>query len=401
MNNLEKLNPEIPKKLNGQIVNRLGAIAAVNTISLTEAPVQAEMTRNQKLEAETSLVSFMEFSKFNKNFKKLSPYLDGDEISFVNSLDSKYDQDKKNDILMQVYDRVNRRFENNTRPDTYCEYDQKKEFSRTINREYAMQFNDYIRSYICNPDNKTLTMGQMSQKLNSTYLLIAKPESKYRNINTNNRYDKQEVFVGVSEVLNGMRHEIAFKELYRDIDCISFDPDEYSREDDMKGIDIRLTVKLSKQFDENGNYKYPDKNELKKGDYIEKELPVDLKSSQHRAVEKLSENKNQTEYAVNNWVLWSHINSIDFCFGYQRKLAKPIAKDINDAPLFMSQDQQVAFIKNLGGRSFKLVDSFAIAHAGEQCYIESYENRVRDIKSKVLEGINYIYSAENLSKKTA
>lgn len=331
------------------------------------------------------MVGYIEGVNANNDFKLLGKYIDGDEMDFllnINQVDA--DVADKNYYLMQIHDRVIGRYRSHQFPQKTADFDRLSDLRHSLKTNYIMNLNHEVADYIDSVGSKVNNIGQLIEKL-SVGFLKTNTKSFEKDLsglsNIDKRYFSDENFEKILWIIEGMRHEAAFKEMIYEMPDDVIEIDDADGNEDSHGIDVKLKVKLSSNRTNDGQYKYASKKEVSDGSFIEKELPVDIKASADKAKKDLEK---QLSYPnPNHWVMWSHVYRQDFrlAVDYGETM---IAYKNGEEPIYLKYDEQIAAMRKL--------DKIKYLNKGEKFQPESLDDRLMDIKREILIGINKLES---------
>lgn len=199
-------------------------------------------------------------------------------------------------------------------------------------------------------------------------------------------YEADQEFL--SSLIQGIRHEEAFKELVYEADGI-MEVVETDEEQDYLGTDVILKTKLSKKKTKDGLYQYASSGEVESGRYEERAIRIDVKSNPYSSkIAKFNEVVKKNPSNLDHWVMWSNVYNEDFRlsmidgvpgFGYDPK----------NGAVYLKLDEQIAAMRGLNRASIYYVNQY-----GEKIIPPTLDDRIINIKREVLRGINTLPASE-------
>lgn len=297
--------------------------------------------------------------------------------------------------LLQFKENVDKRIDSEQKVEITkrLKFDELKKVKYFVNSEYVVNANKRIYKYIHGFKTPDKNNFSMFRKFLTNQILIA--SSKSKNINNElsdfnlkmDDYDAREFF----GVVDGMRHEAAFQDLLKEMsDVIDFR--QSTNLEDSKGVDLMIRAKISNKMNDFGYYDYATPDEIVLNDFKTLELPVDIKSTKRKTEETLLKD-DMSGYKLDRWVIWSHIYRDDFKLYMDDRNRTRLHNDENKEVLLLSKDIQIAAMKQLEGIDYRRKN-------GDIFTPELLEDRLKDIKDEILQGINRIYVDENRKTDT-
>lgn len=349
----------------------------------------------KEITPETIMVGYIAGCQAQRDFlnKENSRYLDGDETNFL-LLVNESDISPNNKIyyLMQIHERVLERKKNEQRPRTQMNRQSFEDIKICLKTDYIMGLNEMIKNHIDSVQGRDNHIISLKRKLlNSVYIpSLDKFSSFTKGLPIlesvySSQITKKENWTNVERLISGMRHEVAFEEFISEIDPSSevFGIIPTTRKMDAEGVDLTLSVKLSTKINNDGSYRYATTEEIANGEFIVKDLPIDLKSTKDAAENAL--NKQKERKVMNHWVMWSHIYSQDFRLSYNGDDGVGMDYTNDEAPIYLKPEQHEA-MRRLDRSSIMYFDN----KKKQEFSPESTSTRVEMIRREILKGINYL-----------
>ncbi len=342
---------------------------------------------------DNSIISYFEGCDTLNDIKSSRSYIDNQEALFLLHMnDFGFDMLEKNYFLMQIHNKILERSKHEESPKNIINYKDYNDLKHFLKTDFIMEFNDQISSLIDSAadSDKTNNIENLRKKigrsLSTAPVLYGRYFSVLKNINNDylgqKAYEKR--FTTIDGVIEGMRHELAFKELIFELEDGTVEIEEVDREHDSRGTDYILKVKVSKNMPE-GKYIYASNSEIESNKFIEMELPIDIKSSSFAAGEALSELYRQTNYGENeidHWVMWSHIYPQDFRLSIDDGKAD-LSYTKDEAKIYLQYNEQIFAMRDLSDIRY--------IGGGEEFIPYSMNQRLSSIKKEILKGLNTIY----------
>lgn len=331
------------------------------------------------------MIGYVEGCRAQNDFKKYRRYLDADEVNFLLNVDEidPITADK-NYYLMQIHDRVLGRVEDNVRPKHQVNELDFRGLNHFLKTDYIMNLNEAIDTYISSVSSKINKIDQLKDKLaaglfstNTDY--FNKDISKLSHLDKNfvNNKNLNEIY----RVIDGMRHEEAFKEMIFEMQDDAFEVIETDKVKDSHGIDLILRLKLSKLKTADGQYKIAEAQEIENGEFIETDLPIDVKSNRKR-VDELRRNQQSYNGRPDHWIMWSHVYRDDFRLSVHNGTSV-LRYKLSESPIYLNIGEQFAAMKNLGSVSY-------VDYNGKEFKPEPLSDRLINIKQEIEQGVNVI-----------
>lgn len=332
---------------------------------------------------------------------RLKRYIDSDEVEFL--LDSQNEpnvtQKDKDFYLMQIHNRILERFDTRHLPKNIADRQTFSELRHVIKTDYIMNMNESISDYVDSVSQKKGNNLSVILEGIRTISLKNVNVHELRKNTTNLTYlndyfqDNSRIMRGINSLIEGMRHEAGFKEIISEIPEDVIEIIDTDREQDSHGVDMILRVKVSNEYDNKGNYKLASDFEIENGEYEEKDLPLDIKSSKRRADEALDKILNNDQ--IEHWVMWSHINDDDFRLGKEKGSKKvEIVCSRENAPVYLDYSVQIEALKYL--REGESVEDYKAFNDSTDRYDyakpDTLKTRLAAIKDEIIRGINSIYN---------
>jgi hypothetical protein len=378
---------ERPSVKNEQLGQENRANLGLRTLDMTGLR-RPEIDDSQYDQLGECMIGYLEGCRALDDFKNYRQYLDKGETSQLLEIENTDASSRdKNYYLMQIHDRVLGRAKGEDKVSSKGTISDREftELKHTLKTGYIMNLNEEIADYIDSANNGDNKIGKLRSHLASkfayaTSYFLNKDIKKLTNLDTN--FDNKENLYAIFNVIEGMRHEAAFKELIYEIPEDLFEVVETGKGADSHGVDLILKSKISKQKTSKNQYGFASPDEIKAGDFIEMDLPMDIKSTEDAAARALFE---QLSYR-DHWVMWSHIYREDFRLSMEDGFPD-ICYTPDESPVYLKYDEQIAAMRNLS--NIRYFDS-----SGERFKPASLDARIEDIKKEVLLGINTLYSRE-------
>lgn len=199
-----------------------------------------------------------------------------------------------------------------------------------LKTNYIIKLNNMIKEYmdIAGPENNSV--GFVFRKLKNAFGYITSSNSSIAadiegldniNVLNGNLGELEEKVFGAIE---GMRHENGFLGLIaglqddeekRGMRRHSIDVFMTDDQADSRGIDMILAARVVKLGD-NGAYRFATDEELEKGSYVVRRLPVDIKSTKTKAESELEKQRSMQsnpsrypDFQRDHYVMWSQLSS--------------------------------------------------------------------------------------------
>lgn len=251
--------------------------------------------------------------------------------------------------------------------------------------DYIMSLNGQITEYLNSVSSTNNSIGKLKTALAVYYksAIVGLADVGYvKSDQSHLRFDDLSEFNKIYDVIEGMRHEAAFKELISEIEDGSVEVMETTDEADSHGIDMVLKVKLSRNSKEIERQTIASASDIENDNYFEVYLPVDIKSTEFSANMTLEKQKSFNDH----WVIWSNIYKEDFKLSYTK--SGPFFKyKENDAPIFLSINEQLKAMQEL--------ESSGLYYEGENGGFKppNIKRRIYMIKKEILAGIKALMRA--------
>lgn len=148
---------------------------------------------------------------------------------------------------------------------------------------------------------------------------------------------------------------------------------------DSHGVDIILDVKVSPNSAIEA-LNFASKSEIDSGDYLEYNLPIDIKSTPKAARMKLE--KQLSRNNPNHWVIWSNVYDEDFRLGLNGSTPEIKYSEL-DAPLALdwSDGKQIEAMKRINSKNI------LYGKEGERFIPKTLTKRVGNIENEILKAI--------------
>jgi len=341
----------------------------------TDAEIEKETTIN-------CMVSYFEGCNALNDFKRFHNYISRDEI--FDLLDINDDQsdataNEKNYLLMAIHNNVLERVKNHEFPGGRTGESDMSQLKHCLKTNYIIGLNQKIAEYIEEAGQKNNNIGQLHGVL-AEYLIEAEPSDpnilKLENLNT--RFNTQANLHTIGNIISGMRHEAAFKELVYEMPDGVIEVIETDNEFDSHGVDLILSVKLSKRGNPDGSPNFASAYDIQSDDFIEVELPVDIKSTKESATNELADQLNFTD-RPDHWIMWSHIYQSDFRLAVDEDGLPELKYSSDKSPIYLNIQEQIAAMRKLGNTKYH--------EKGETFFPEYLDMRIDEIKHDILLGI--------------
>lgn len=305
---------EVEKNIPNSGIDPLNSNQLVNNLSLEKDPSEKKEAIYLSYILGQSLKRKIEEGDINIDIKS---YLERKEIIQFCDLAKGDNNDLRlrNDALMNICKNTNERCQEDLRPTSTPTPKEVKSFLRLIKSECILPFGSELRDLIGHSVNKTY-----SEVLREVYSIKNNILERQKEISAL-RYiiNDQELDNEIQNYLNGIRHEFAFQEIltegsFHEITNIFPDIEDTNKEEDLKGKDVKLSVRVLKNA--KGEYEYPSHIDEEKNCETA-EVYVDVK-----ATEKAEENARfkqndyykdkQNERGSRPLIIWSHVYNQDF-----------------------------------------------------------------------------------------
>lgn len=333
-----------------------------------------------------SMIGYIVARNAISDFKKFGEFLDVDEVSHF--LEMTADDSKKvNTIeeLMQIHDSTLARVISGTPSGNMLTNGQLKQFQTILKVDYVMNMNETITDRIDFEGHHGKGTQYLRIKLAESYAnirpAIIEGVKEFKNLNMTIGSEK---YLGkldeFYEIFQGMRHESAFKQIIRSLPDKSFEIIETDKLHDAHGIDFFLKARISKKRKPNGEYQFANTKEIISDEYIDKVIPIDLKSNKDTARKRLGENVMYwriNKIIPDNWVMYSHIEDDDF---------RRCINDSGDSGLLDGKVDTPVFISSEDG---KQISAMKMSKNGK---ISRYDQIIDNIKDDYIRGLMYIES---------
>lgn len=306
----------------------------------------------------------------------------------VNNATASSDEEK-NDCLIKLYDNFLKRTKdaNEAIPQVAVNDIELFELKHCLKTNYIMNLNQEIADYIDSIGQKDNNIGKLKTAL-ARHLLIAS-SSLLRGSNSevfnSVNYGDEEHLKRIYSIIEGMRHEASFKELVYEMtgdDLVEII--DTNKEDDSRGVDLILRVKISMEAATDNKYTFASSKDIKDGQFIEVDLPIDIKSTKNAADKVLA---NELSYPTpNHWVMWSNIYREDFRLSFDLDHKSEIGYSPSESPIFLNYDEQLAIMRNIDETNIKYKDA-----DGDLFAPPNIATRINNIKKDILNGINTLY----------
>lgn len=361
---------------------------------------QVEHDQEQRFQCGECMLGYFEGCEAMEDFNVYHKYIDRREAEFLINIDKiNPSMVNKNFYLMQIHNNVIGRAKNNDEPENWAGRSDLTKLRHALKTGFILNFNGMISDYIDSISKKNNRLGLLEEKLkliflditNSTYNKDLKTLDNLDCFFEDNRYLSM-----VFKLIDGMRHELGFRELVDEISDEEpglIEAIEADKDSDSHGVDLILKVKLSKDKT-NDRYSYASSEEIEAGDYIEKELGVDIKSNERTAQRTIA--GQDPNHRPDHWIMWSHLRSEDFRLGINEFTGKPdIIYSRSNTPIYLSVDGQISVMKEIyATQLLRYKEEF-----GDEKYVKyeliPLQDRLHDIKQEILKGINTVYREDS------
>lgn len=359
------------------------------TIALKESGVEnIELIEKDRNHFGYSIMSLFESNKLMKCLDDYSSYVEHNDFMPLDNLDEKDGVSELYEII-QVKNTIANRIRSKVELslDDQMSKDELSKYRHLVKVKYVIGFNRKIADYIDSVSAKNNNFAELRKKLDDDLRIASSSVMNNDNelAGINFGYEKAPMDY-IYRIVNGMRHEEAFKELMSEIDKNTDGQLSYGEstpEEDAKGVDVVLRAKISKKRDADGLFRYASRAEVAAEQFNVKCLQVDIKSTEERAASKLKENLS-SENKPRNWIMWSNVYPEDFRLRKNKYGNPKIMEDENITPLFLSRDIQIDAMRDIV--SVKYTDK-----KGNQFKPKSLDSRLDNIKQEVLKGLNRLY----------
>ncbi len=220
-------------------------------------------------------------------------------------------------VVAQIYNNAQSRQDQKQSPQQALDQNQKSELKTLIKEQYIMPFNHYIRESIDSLPLKENYISKFETRIRRYYSHAMSSRQVQADLLGRTRQEinqkAQDDLNCLISLYNGMRHELAFRELLTEIDEQDlFRVLDVTPEDDAKGKDWFVAAKVTTNV--NGDYIYPTQADIASNNFKNIIVPIDIKSN---ATEALTARKKQEARKSDSLTLWSHVYKKDFGLSYQ------------------------------------------------------------------------------------
>lgn len=345
--------------------------------------------------------------------QNLDKYIDKNEIDmFKMNKDSDEDENEKPSTydLQAVFHQARKRKQNSTFADDPLNRRDSSELKRSLKTNYILGLGEKLTSYI--ESGSVKNFGEARRNIRTLFDSAYVSQRKFLeliNLYGNTEF-RQSKIRDIERLFNGMRHELAFKEMIYEGnvkekgELFTFEDDDKDidlktqRKKELEGVDMSLNTKLI--LDKNGNYRFPVTEEEYSSYTHEAIVDIDVKASK-TAADKAMEKRARYHYDKKegeSLIMWSHVYNDDFRLDMDDGL--PIlGYDRNEEPVYLGLGQNGSEQMSI---MHKLDKNFNLKYKDEngmRFHPETFEERYRDIKRQLLFYINKNKSIVKNSKK--
>jgi len=331
-----------------------------------------------------SIISYFESRKIMRCLNEYGTFIEKNDLL-------RLENPEKTDSVGEVYNliQVKNAIADRINSHTEASYEDRasnkdlKKYKHYIKTKYYVGFNRKIAEFIESVNDNNNNFAELRKNLDDELRLAST-----KTMNSNNElsgvklsYEKAPMR-DIYNIVNGMRHEAAFKELISEIVDGTLDYEESNPEQDSLGFDVILRAKISNELDLNGLFKYASETEILEGDYKIKCLPVDIKSSENTAKVVLCNLLKRS--TTDHWAMWSKVHPEDFRL-YLNSCGNPeVEKDKNMTSLFLSHELQIKAM-----RAIKDVTYYGKYGSFTP---DPLDKRLEIIKQETLDALNHLYN---------